>query len=188
LTFAEVRGFPLRLEDGDPEGDFSCEVLPTLDEVFALARGQVVVELEVKAEAAGVIAAEYLRDQGLYGGAFLLCDPGECAAARAAVPDVPIMTRPQSADEVPAAVAILPAPIMVHIDPTAAFLADGVIDQIHGVGAKVYGNAFVAGDGVALGAGDLSGYLGLYDDGLEVVQSEYPHYLLQALGRVTPGP
>jgi glycerophosphoryl diester phosphodiesterase len=186
LTLAELRALKIEPETDDPPGDFSCERIPTLDELFAITRDKVVVELEVKDSAAGAVAAAYVRDNNLYGQAFLLCSNSECEAARAAVADVPIMTRPKAPDEVAGALAFTPGPILVHIDPTRTFLTDQVVGQIHAAGAKVYANGFVFGDGAALGSGDLSQYLQLFEDGLDVIQSEYPHYALQALGRLQP--
>lgn len=185
-TLAELQALNIEPESDDPPGDFSCERIPTLDELFAVTRDKIVVELEVKSTAAGVEAARYLRDNNLYGQAFLLCSNSECQAARAAVPDVPIMTRPKAADEVADALDFDPEPLLVHIDYTPAFLTDAVVTQIHGAGAKVYANAFLFGDGGALGSGDLSQYQQLFADGLDVIQAEYPHYALQALGRLQP--
>lgn len=185
-SLAELQALALVPEVDDPTGDFSCERVPTLDELFAVTRDKIVVELEVKDTAAGVAAAEYLRDNGLYGQAFLLCDPGECAAARAAVPDVPIMTRPQQASEVATELDYEPAPIMVHIDAVPAFWTDAVLVQIHSANAKVFANAFVLGDGAALGLADFGQYHQLFAGGIDVIQSEFPHYALQALGRLAP--
>lgn len=184
LTAEALRALPLVVDPRGPDGDFSCERVPVLDEVFALARGRIVVELEVKDTDAGVAAAEYLRDEDLYADAFLLCDPGECEAARTAVPDVPIMTRPHDATEVPAATDWDPTPVLVHIDAEEGFLTDGVVSQIHGAGAKVYANGFILADAPALALDDPSGYLTLFEDGVEVLQVEYPHFALHALGRL----
>ncbi len=184
LTLDEIRSHSLVPESDDPAGEFGCERVPTLDEVFDLARGQVVVELEAKGAGAAAAAAAYLRDEGLFGEAFILCDESECAAARAEAADVPIMTRPGSAEEVPGAVDYAPAPIMVHIDPFNGFLTPDVVQQIHAAGAKAYANAFLVGDAAALASDDLEGYVGMFQDGLDVVQAEYPHWGLQALGRL----
>jgi glycerophosphoryl diester phosphodiesterase len=185
LTLAEAQSLTMH---ANPSlgGDFSCERLPTLAELMAIAAGRIVVELEVKESDAGVAAATYLRDNDLYASAFLLCDPSECAALRLAVPDAPIMTRPESANEVATETQYDPAPIMVHIDAYDDFLTDEVIDLIHGVGAKVYANAFLAADVEALSSGNLEPYLALYGGGLDVAQTELPHYALTALGRLSP--
>jgi glycerophosphoryl diester phosphodiesterase len=186
LTLDEIRAFDLEPETDDPPGDFACEKVPTLDEVFGLARGQIVVELEAKGSEAAAASAAYLRDNALLDQAFILCDANECAAARAEVSDVAIMSRPGDAGEVTGAIDYAPQPIMVHIDPLDSFLTDEVVAQIHGASAKVYANAFLVGDAAALASNDLSLYLQMFEDGLDVIQAEYPHYALQALGRLTP--
>ncbi len=188
LTLAELRSLPMRVLATGPAGDFACDRVPTLGELLELAEGRIIVELEVKDTEAGVLAAEILRDDGLAEGAFLLCDPGECDAIRGAVPEAAIMTRPESADEVVEAVSYTPPPIMVHIDPFPTFLTEGVIDAIHGVDAKVYANAFLMADIEALTAGRFAAYVEMYDGGLDVVQTEFPHWALTGLGRLTPSP
>lgn len=184
LTLEQLRAITLVPGPGVPEGDFSCEHPPTLDEVFALARGQIVVELEVKDEQAGVRAAAYLRDEGLQGQAFLLCDPTECAALRAEVPDAPIMTRPREVAEVDAELGYDPPPRLVHVDVDDAFLAGDVVARIHGAGAKVYGNAFTDADAAAALLGELDRYGPTYERGVDALQSQFPHWALLALGRL----
>ncbi|MSP26844.1 MAG: glycerophosphodiester phosphodiesterase family protein [Myxococcales bacterium] len=182
FTLAELGA--MTMKSAEKPGDFSCDRLPTLHQAMLLAEGAVVVELEVKNTAAGVLAAEYLRAHNAYDRAFLLCDPAECEAVRAAVPDAPIMTRPQTASEVAGALAYEPAPILVHIDAYDSFLTSEVLAAIAAAGAKPYASSFLNADIEALGSGKLDGYLELYDRGLSVVQTELPHVLLLALGRL----
>ncbi|HZO13927.1 MAG TPA: glycerophosphodiester phosphodiesterase family protein [Polyangiaceae bacterium] len=179
LTLAEIRAMPMRVDAALP-GDFGCERVPTLDEIFAIADGRIVVELEVKDTDAGVRTAEYLRDHDVE--AFLLCDRAECDALRAVVPTAPIMSRPETPAEVAGELAYEPPPILVHIDPTDAFLAE--VDAIHARGAKAYANAFLTADVEALGDGAIDGYRAMFEAGLDVVQTELPHYALMALGRL----
>ena len=96
------------------------------------------------------------------------------------------MTRPRSAAEVTAETQYDPAPIMVHIDASDDFLTGAVVDLIHGVGAKVYANAFLSADVEAIASGNFDAYAALYDSGLDVVQTELPHYALTGLGRLSP--
>jgi hypothetical protein len=141
----------------------------------------------VKDSDAGVQAAQELAAAGLLGTSFFLCDTSECEALRAAVPDAPIMTRPEAPEEVPAHIDYQPPPILVHIDPWESFLTPEVLDAIHGVGAKAFANAFLAADVEALTSGRLAAYVEMYDSGLDVVQTEFPHWALTALGRL-PAP
>jgi glycerophosphoryl diester phosphodiesterase len=183
LTLAEIQAMAMKAA-GKPPGDFGCDHAPTLDEVFAVARGQIVVELEVKDTAAGVATAEYLRDHDLGEDAFMLCSASECASLRAAVPEVRIMSRPEAPGEVPEAIAYDPPPIMVHIDYTDAFLAENVLAPVRALGAKVYANAFVVADLEAVSTGRLEAYQDMFDGGLDVVQTELPHLALVGIGRL----
>jgi glycerophosphoryl diester phosphodiesterase len=180
-TLRELRRRPMRVPDY-LQGDFSCDRVPTLDEVFAVAAGQIVVELEVKERQAGIAAASYLKERGLYDSAFLLCDFSECDAVRAAVPDAPLMVRARGPDDVAQALGY--APLMVHIDPSSNFLSDAVVQQIRAGRAKVFSNGFTLGDPQAALVHSLDGYLELYERGLDVQQVENPHWALTALGRL----
>lgn len=52
--------------------------------------------------------------------------------------------------------------------------------------AKVSSNAFVSADAAASIAGDLSGYPLGYELGLDVIKTEFPHFALSVLGRLSP--
>lgn len=185
LTLAELAQLPMKVNP-DLGGEFGCDRVPTLGEVFAIAKGRIIVELEVKDTAAGVESARYLRDNGLYEHAFLLCSPSECAAARAEVPDVPIMSRPSSLEAIDAEIAYDPPPILVHTDATDAYTAPAVVAKIHGVGAKLFQNAFTNADADAIFTQSLASYPKRFEAGVDVLQTEYPHFALTALGRLTP--
>ncbi|MBI4705433.1 MAG: glycerophosphodiester phosphodiesterase family protein [Deltaproteobacteria bacterium] len=188
MTLAELRALPMKTGGYDPAADFSCDRVPTLDELFALSRGRIVAELEIKDLPAGLAAAAYLREHDLYAHAYMLCSPDECAAVRAAVPDVPIMPRAKQPDEVAALCEYDPPPVMVHIDPTEDFLAPQVLATIHAAGAKAYGNAFTRADFEAITTGRIEAYPEMYEAGLDVVQTEYPHWALLGLGRLAAPP
>jgi glycerophosphoryl diester phosphodiesterase len=185
LTLDELRAMQVKDEFGDPDGDFSCERVLTLDEVFAVSTGKIIVELETKRVDAGIASAEYLRDNGLYDAAFVQCSVDECAAIRAAVPDVPIMLRVNELADLDYGEALDPPPILYEIDGNSEWTIPEVIDRIHAGGAQVFANAFFDAD-VRAFLGDLSGYDELYGTGVDLAQSEYPHLALVALGRLEP--
>lgn len=186
LSLAAIQAMPMHVPPGLPVGDFSCERVPTLETFFGLSAGRVVVDVDVKDTEAGIRTAEYLRDHDLFGDAYLLCSADRCDAIRAAVPGAPIMSRPRQPSEVADEVQYDPPPVMVHVDPTDAFLAPAVVEQIHGVGAKLFGNGMASADVAALLAGELEAYPELFDRGLDVLQVENPHLALVALGRLEP--
>ena len=52
--------------------------------------------------------------------------------------------------------------------------------------SKVLSDAFASADAAALIAGDLSGYPLGYELGVDVMQTEFPHFALYTLGRLLP--
>jgi hypothetical protein len=186
FTLAELQAMPVKAEVGDPAGDFSCERVVTLEEVMDLARGRIVVELETKETDAGIAAAAYLAAQGLENDAYVQCAPEECEAIRAAVPSAPLMVRVKSLADLAIAEAYEPPPLLVEIDQQPPFTDDDTLARIHAIPAKVFSNIFISADATAALTGDLSQYPVGYAAGLDVLQTEFPHFALYALGRVTP--
>ncbi len=185
FTLAELEAMPRKVEAGDPPGDFSCERVVTLEQVMALARGRVVVELETKETAAGVAVAQYLSAEALDRDAYIQCTPSECDAIRAAVPDAPLMVRVKSLEDLALAEAYDPPPHLVEIDPGPPFTDPDVLARIHALEALAFTNAFFGADAVALITGDLSQYAAGYEGGVDVQQTEFPHLALYALGRIS---
>lgn len=186
LTLAEIQAMKVKPEPTDPaSGDFACETVLTLPAAMAIAKGKIVVELETKRTEAGIAAAKYLKENDLYGSAYIQCDSTECMAIRAAVPDVPIMLRALD----PADLDLLPVlkPILVEIDPSPSWLEPATVAKIRASGAKVFTNGFLDADIAAVGSDDLSGYFGLWDRGADCVQTEFSHWALLALGRLPKG-
>lgn len=182
MTLAEVQALHLEPMPAHTPGDFSCDRVPSLAEAVALAAGQIALELEVKTSAAGVAAAEYLRDLGLPEGVYLRCDPSECAAIRTAVADARIMTIP-AAGEAAGSTAAEPPPVVVRVDP--ALFDAAALASIAAIGAK--SSLSTLGDLDAVAAqGQLSTYSDLYTQGLGMLLTEWPHLVLLELGRLEP--
>jgi glycerophosphoryl diester phosphodiesterase len=186
FTLAELEAMAVKPEGSDPAGDFACERVATIEQVMAIAKGRVIVELETKDVAAGVAAAQYLAAEGLERDAFIQCTPDECDAVRAAVPDAPIMVRVRSEADLALAEAYDPPPFLVEIDPGVATTDPSFVERIHAMGAKAFTDVFISGDGPAIIAGDYAGYTAPYAEGLDVLQSELAHLALWQLGRIAP--
>jgi hypothetical protein len=75
----------------------------------------------------------------------------------------------------------------VEIDANQTWLVPEVLDRIHGTGAKAFTNAFFSADLLALG-GDYTLYGEMFDKDLQVLQTEFPHWALFGIERVTPLP
>ena len=189
LTLSELQALAVRPDPTDPAGDFACERVLTLEDALELATGRIVLEFETKDTLAGVATAEYLHDAGLTDAAYVQCSPDECDAIRAAVPDAPLMVRVNDEADLARAEAYDPPPRLVELTSEPAQTTPEILARVQALGAKAFTNAFGTGDAlIVLGEYDLAPtkYLGWYEQGLDVLQSEYPHAVLLALGRLAP--
>lgn len=187
LTLAEIQAMAMKPKDIDPPGDFSCDHAPTIEQALAVAKGKTIIEFETKQTEAGIATAQYMKAEGFYDSAYIQCDPDECDAVRAAVPDVPISVRVTEMQHLDRVEAYDPPPILVEIDAIEEWTSAEVLGRIHAIGAKAFTNAFYSADfGAALG--DVSLYEPIFDKGVDVIQSEFPHLALFALGRAEPLP
>lgn len=178
LTLAELQALRLEGMSAHAPGNFGCERVPTLAEAAALAEGAIALELDVKVEAAGVAAAEYIRDHDLYETVYLRCDPGECAAIRAAVAYAPIMTVPSPGDAA-GSTDDDPPPLVARVAPD--LVDEATLASLKAQGIKSSRSVLEDADLVALG-GDPSVYLSLYDAGIDMLLTEHPHLVLHVLG------
>ncbi len=186
LTLAEIQAMKLRVGGTDPPGDFGCEHAPSLEEAMEVARGKIVVELETKNIEAAPIAAAYLRDNDLYGTAYIQCDAEECVAAREGADDVPIAFRMASLDELSILEAMDPPPILVEVDNNDENATDDALRAaLEARGIKLFTNVFVSADLLAV-SGDYSQYDATFERGFDMLQSELVHLALLSQGRITP--
>lgn len=187
LTLAEIQALAMKPKDADPPGDFSCDRAPTIEQALAVAKGKIIIEFETKQTEAGVATAQYMKEEGFYDSAYIQCDPDECDAVRAVVPDVPISVRVTEMEHLDRVEAYDPPPILVEIDASEAWTSAEILGRIEATGAKVFTNAFYSAD-IAAALGDVSLYEPMFDKGVHVIQSEFPHLALFALGRAEPLP
>lgn len=185
-TVAELGAMTLRIDPTLPaSADFSCEHIITLAEALALCQGHIDVMVDSKQGAD--VAALVVEAAGMKDHAIILGDQGELEQARGAVPDIRVMIRPQAQDEVQALYeAFSPPPDVVHIDH--GFDEPDTIAWIQGLGStpgspKVLIDMFLPEDAMAALDGDLSGYLAMYDRGVQLEQTQFAFFVVQALGR-----
>ena len=63
LTLAEIQA--LQLKTAQFSGDFSCERVPTLDEVLALTKGRINIDADLKTDASDAIKSRLYARQSL---------------------------------------------------------------------------------------------------------------------------
>lgn len=178
LTFDEVVAVPL-LADGYL-GEFGCEYVPSFEDVLALAKGRVDIDVDTKTGRADLVALA-IRDAGMIDQASVsVSDPANAVAARAAVPEIQVQVRPDDVDAYRAIEAMLDRPPEI-IEIDEADLADfrPIADA---VGAKLFVNLFVR-DLMVFGDGELAYYREAFDAGADIGQTEFAMWALGALDR-----
>jgi glycerophosphoryl diester phosphodiesterase len=186
MTLAEV--IELSLVPGplvDGRGDFTCERVPTMEAALALTRDRLFVDLDVKTHRIDLVVAE-LRRLDLIDQVFIsVSDAARAFEARTLDPEVRIQIRPDDQSELDDNLALFSRPPEIVEVPPAQVI--GLSEQIESVGAKVFTDVF-GSDVLAGVVGDVMVYHGHFVDGAQIIQSEYPQLVVQALERWSPPP
>jgi hypothetical protein len=74
---------------------------------------------------------------------------------------------------------------MVRVSPTSSLLEPEVMSMIHDAGAKTSVNMMWNADPAAE-RGDVEAHLDVYAGGIDVIQTDWPHWVLMALDRLPP--
>ncbi len=178
MTLEQITQIPL-LVDGYL-GDFSCERVPSFEEVLKLAKGRINIDIDTKTDRADLVA-KAIRDSDMLDQAFVSTpDIQSAELARNTVPEVMIQARPKDIQDYQTSWAELSPPAQI-IEVEQSQIDD--FKQIaQKSGSKLLANAFWK-DALVLTGGDTSAYLDIYDDGFDDIQSEYPNWVLDVLGR-----
>lgn len=178
LTLDEVTAIPIDAT-GFP-GDFSCAKVPTFREVLDLAKGRINIDVDTKTNRADLVAAE-IRDAGMIDQAFVSAGgEDKLVLARRTVPEIRLQARPDTRADYDSLMTRLDRPpeiLEVPVTEIESFTA-----LAEETGSKVFSDVFLE-DVVAYGEGDTSAYVEAYERGADILQSEFPTFVLRALGR-----
>jgi glycerophosphoryl diester phosphodiesterase len=179
MTLAQLKALTLRAEKY--AGDFSCERIPTLEEVLETAKGHAIVLVDAnKTDRVDLLVAAIQKTSSLEWAVFDTSSVDKIDQALALEPKLMIMPRVSELSEVATVTARWPSnpPIFVEIDqkmfPTG-------VTEIHTADLRTFTNVFVTDVGVrTTGKGD---YNATFEKGADAVQTDLPHEVLKALGR-----
>jgi len=180
LTLAEIIALPL-LSGEKWDGDFSCDTVPTFAEALALCKDRVYLDVDMKTSR-GDLVAEAIAAAGMLDQAFVSTPSTETALlARQAVPEVRLQLRTHSPEELQAGLDLFePDPEIIEVYVDELHWSEPVV---HAADLTLFTDVFVEDVFVVvLGQPDAI-YLDLYDQGADVLQTEFPQYLVQVLGR-----
>ena len=176
MTLAEVQA--LAIDAGELAGDFSCERVPTLLEVLQLCRGKVVVLVDAnKTDRVDLLVADIQAADAIDWAVFDTSSIDKIDAARALEPALHFMNRPASLDEVTVQLDhFAPAlPVIVELE-TADREAGSAL--VHQRGTRSLSDVFPE-DILAGAQGDLSGYAGVVDAEVDILQTDRPDLVLE---------
>lgn len=173
LTLAQVRS--LRLRADSYAGDFSCERVPTFEDVLRTCAGRVRVLIDAEKTDRVDLIVRAIENAGARD--WVVFDAHDVAKIRAALaldPHLDVMIRPDRVEEIAASMRQLPRrPVIVQLAPHQ--LRDGAF-IVHSLNAKVLTNVFDEDR-----TGDRAAYHRIIAAGADILQTDRPDVLL-------PGP
>lgn len=179
MTLAEVKALTLRADEY--AGDFSCERIPTLEEVLDTAKGHGIVLVDAnKTDRVDLLVAAIQKTNALEWAVFDTSSVDKIDQALALEPKLMIMPRVREISEIATVTTRWPSnpPIFVEIDQK---IFPGGVTEIHAADLRTFTDVFVTDLGVRTsGTGD---YLAPFEKGADAVQTDLPHEALKALGR-----
>ena len=180
MTLDEVRGLEFRTDKFQTGADYSCERVPTFEEVMDLVRDRVFITLDTKTDrvdlVVSAIVAAGMQDQVFVSvGSF-----DKAVQARAMDPSIRVWVRPDTLEQVQEATDLFdPDPEVYEIPPELASKAGPIV---HALGRKTSADVWGADIEYYLN-GDPGVFTGPFDEGLDSQMTEFPSQMLVALGR-----
>lgn len=178
MTFAQVRALRFRAERF--AGDFSCERVPTLREILELCRGRAVVVVDAnKTDRVDLLVQAIREANAVDAVVFSTSDLDKLRRALAMEPGIRAHIRPRSVAEITAQLDALAPVVPALVELERSDVREGA-PLVHARGTRVAVDVFAEDVVVGL-RGDLRYYLTAFDDGADVVQSDRPALVLDAL-------
>jgi glycerophosphoryl diester phosphodiesterase len=172
LTFEEVRSLRLKFK-----GVLTDEKVPTLEEALLLARGKILVDLDIKTNKVPEIMKVVDRTQTVNTCFYFLGRGIYAKMLKEKNPAYRTLVRGHKEADVDSIFAVTKTEA-VHIDPS--FYTVAVTAKIKANGGRIWINALGDVDKKAA-AGDLEAYGELLKNGANMIQTDYPALLMKYL-------
>lgn len=179
MTFDAVRALHIRTTF---RGDYSCERVPTLEEILVQCKGRAHVLVDAnKTDRVDLLVRAIQSADALDWAIFDTSDVAKIDAALAIEPGLHVMIRPSTVDEITVQLDHF-APLL----PVIVELENGVVlagaPIVHARGTRAFTDVFAA-DALFNVAEDSSGYETLLDQGLDIPQTDRPDAVLALFAR-----
>jgi glycerophosphoryl diester phosphodiesterase len=182
MTFEKIRR--LEIETTLP-GDFSCDRVPTLEEILETCKGRAMVLVDAnKTSRVDLLVKAMQEADALEWAVFDTSDLKKIDDALALEPRLLIQPRIHDEKDAPTILAKYKdhVPVFVEISQT---VFPRTADLVHAAGMRVLTDVFVLDLAVKLGA-ENTRYLEFFDKGAEALQTDLPDEVLKAIGRAVP--
>ena len=182
MTLAEIQS--LHIDAGTLAGDFSCERVPTLEELLTLARGRVHVLIDAnKTDRVDLLVSAVHASDTLDWAIFDTDDPNKIAEALTLEPALHTMIRVADAAELDAELSAFadhpPVIVELHDGATVATL----VPLVHAAGNRALADVFAI-DLVAKFSNDPAAYAPVFEnEHMDIAQTDRPDLVLRYLGR-----
>ncbi|MCA9619728.1 MAG: glycerophosphodiester phosphodiesterase family protein [Myxococcales bacterium] len=181
LTFDAIRALEVKADAF--AGDFGCEKIPTLEEILETCRGKVVVLVDAnKTDRVDLLVAAIQNTDSIDWAIFDTSSVAKIDEALALEPTLHTMIRvdtlSQASDQLDHFAAH--PPVIVEIDSAAPI--EEIAAEVHARGNRAFTDVF-GFDLAAFTDDDPSHYVGAFDRGLDIVQTDRPDLVLESLGR-----
>lgn len=184
MTLAEIQA--LTLKTSSTPGDFSCERIPTLEQILAAARGNIHVLVDAnKTDRVDLLVAAIQSTDTVDWAIFDTSSIDKIDAALAIEPKLHTMIRISSTADLDAQLSHFSGhpPVIVEIESTGDRKV--LIPAIHAAHQRAFTDVFVSDLSVGL-TQDTTLYQTFVNDGLDILQTDRPDLVLQSLGRWPP--
>lgn len=184
LTFAELSA--LALDSSEYAGDFSCERVPTIEDVLLTAKGKAYVLLDAnKTDRVDLLVAAIQKTGTLDWAIFDTDEVAKIDAALDLEPNLLTMIRVASQAELDAELVHFAAhpPLVVELDSAPGY--EAVAASARAAGRRTMVNVFGL-DLAAKLSGDPDVYAPVFEAPIDLVQTDRPDLVLRHLGRFDP--
>jgi len=180
MTFEQVRALHIRA-DG-LAGDFSCERVPTLREILETCRGRVIVVIDAnKTDRVDLLVQAIREADAVDSVVFSTSSIDKVRRALAMEPRIRAHIRPDTVAAITQQLDMLAPVVPAIVELRRADVRMGA-PIVHARGSRVETDIF-GEDAVAAIRGDTSLYLNAFNEGADIVQSDRPSQVLDALRR-----
>ena len=183
MTFDAIRR--LHVKSDRFAGDFSCERVPTLEELLTTCRGRAMVLVDGnKSDRVEAMVDAIKKADALDWAVFDTDDQTKIDRALALEPRIMIMPRVSAVAQIAPLLAKYASHPPVLVEISSDLFPKGAAD-VHAGGLRVFTDVFITDLGVRSSV-DRKTYLDFFASGADVLQSDLPDEVLKALGRPVP--